>query len=186
MNEQYEIVFDRVLKSLGGNKKTDKDGEFWIFEIGSTVLEIEPFVRSTGLQLSIGLDVSFSNPDLSRIVDAICGTKGQGRHPFRWSQFQQVVGTTEVVEGEVQLLMEKVLSVAKGVHLEELVDELANSQPEPRSMSQLMHLAALSLSGKTSILQDYLNGMRQGRRFGFVPMITPEFVERAKMTQPKK
>lgn len=169
----------KVFDELGGKKIEDSDGGYWLFNVGSMFLEVEPFIRRTKEGLSVGIDVSMSNAELSRIVNRICGKSGQARQQFDWRQYQQISQTEEHFEVILRKEIFEALKQAEAVDLFDLTARLAAEQPGNRSLSQLMHLAALSYRSDLTTLKQYRDGMQSGKRFGFVPMITDIFLERA-------
>jgi len=168
-----------VFEGLGGKRVEDSDGAYWLFLSGALHLEVEPFLRQTSDGFSIGIDVSISNRELSQIVNRICGKRGQERQQVDWRQWQQNVRSKNDIEAACCEMLQKALLETQAVGLADLVTRLSGEPPSERSLSQLMHLAALAHLGNVGSLKEYREGMETGRRFGFVPMITVAFLDRA-------
>jgi hypothetical protein len=68
----------------------------------------------------------------------------------------------------------------RGLSLGNILKTLTAPGPTPvRSMEQIMHLAALAYAENFHQLIEYIEGMNQGKRYGFAAMITREMVQRA-------
>lgn len=169
----------KVFDELGGRKVEHSDGVFWLFSSGSVLLEVEPFERRTQGGLNVGIDVSMSNSELSRIVNRICGKSGQARQQFEWRQWQRRAPTEEAFEITLREVMSEALTQTQTVDISDLAARFATELPSNRSLDQLMHLACLAYRGDLVALESYRDGMQLGKRFGFVPMIKVNFLDRA-------
>lgn len=179
LKETEQHIASKVFGDLGGKKIEDADGAYWLFSSGCVLLEVEPFLREKSNEFSVGIDVSISNSELSKIANRICGKRGQQRQRFDWRQWQQYARSEMELENAFRDVLQRAMAEMQTINLNDIADEIAGKPPMDRSLSQLMHLAALAYLGNVRALNEYLEGMNSGNRFGFVPVITTIFLERA-------
>jgi len=179
MAENERMLVAGVFESLGGKRIKDSDGVYWLFLSGYLELEVEPFLRKTSDGFTIGIDVSISSRELSQIINRICGKRGEERQQVDWRQWQQTLRDSNDFETAWRELIKKALSETQTVDVGDLAAQLSDEPPCGRSLSQLSHLGALAYLGKVSSLSEYREGLEAGRRYGFVPMITVAFLDRA-------
>jgi hypothetical protein len=171
---------DSWMNSLGGKKIASDEGEEWLFIEGEFQVEMEPGFRNSKGTVTVGVDVSISHSELSGIATLITGKKLGTRQQLEWHQSSEDIPEDDDVSGTLRRVVTRELLRVRSLNLRSIIDSFAAPGPPPvRSLDQIVHLAALAYKADIYRLTEYLEGMKRGKRFGLVPMITPEMVDRA-------
>jgi hypothetical protein len=120
-------------------------------------------------------DIAFS-----KIEKQIFQSKIQAEPPIAYTEIVKAV--PELPAAFFSLFAEVAEEVAKwgrSLDLQSCVHELAIKGVPDVGGGQLRHLTALAYLGDFNTLVDYQEMFREGKRMNFVPMITPEMIDRA-------
>ena len=178
MIEHEEL--DGLMRSLGGKKIASDGGDEWLFTEGDFGVEIEPGFRCCKGTITVAVDASVSHARISEIASLITGKKLGTRQQVEWHQCSEDIPDDGDRDGALRRVVARELLRVKQLSLESIVESYAAPGPPPtRSLGQIVHLAALAYKADVHRLTEYLQGMKRGKRFGLVPMITQEMVERA-------
>lgn len=174
-------TLNRIMTNLGGRIISEPDETFWLFQAGEVCGEVGPFFRKHKSGITVGIDVSVNHPELSRLANIIVAKKQGTRQQFNWHQSRDEINNQEEVIAALTHLVNREIEHLKSIHLQAIIDTFVRRYPSPesKSMEQILHLSALAYEGSVAQLTEYLEAMKLGKRFNFVPMITDRMIERA-------
>jgi hypothetical protein len=167
------------LESLGGRYVQDPEADYWLFEVGEFLVELEPFESPFSGGVTIGVESSVSHTEVSTICNRILGAQPEERQTMLWWQNRHDLKEGERPCPTLTRLIEDALGRVSRVDLALQVRELAATCPDGPSMRQVLHLAALAYQGDFPRLLDYVKTFERGKRLNFVPMISSDMLSRA-------
>ena len=115
----------------------------------------------------------------SAIAGQILGEPSRGPHSFKYDQRRTEVESLEAADFYYRRLVEEEVEELRKLDMEKVIKDFAANCPDTPSMRQVMHLASLAWRADFNTLLDYQDIFKRGYRMNFVPMITPEMIERA-------
>lgn len=165
-----------VLKQLGWTTVPEMTGDAVVFrKSGDNELQAILQLRQLPNEKIMTLIISSGLSVYSEIVEKIAGR--EPRHMWLY-QRNILKRKTEFCDTDIEEASNEAL--AWWVEQDNLSAIKALAAPPPDTgQPQLKHLAALAYLGDFNTLIDYQQIFRKGKRLNFVPMITPEMIDRA-------
>jgi hypothetical protein len=173
------IDYEAILGPLGGCLRRDRTDKWWELDCGDFVLSIELGRRSAASGVSLGIGCGVSHKGLSAIARQILGEPARGPHSFKYDQRRTEVESLDGADVHYRRLIEEEVEEVRNIDMEKVIKDFAANCPDRPSMPQVMHLASLAWLADFTTLLDYQDIFKRGYRMNFVPMITPEMIQRA-------
>lgn len=90
-----------------------------------------------------------------------------------------VSDSEDFVYSQAEEIVNELVDWGRNVDVDQTIRAIASSPIPNVGGAQLKHLAALAYVGDFNTLMDYQQVFKKGKRMNFVPMITPEMIDRA-------
>lgn len=176
---EFSLAVD-LMQAEGGRLQRLDGEEVVVFDLPPFRVNVFQTYRDLGRgEARAALELVADLPELSAVANALIGNPADAWntiHTDRWSRrLAEIEVTRDLVRAQITGLLDRVRALDPGAVLARCRAEC----PDFEGGLQLCHLAALALAGDGARLRDYHGRMLAGDRLNFVPMITPDLVQRA-------
>jgi hypothetical protein len=176
---EQTINYEAILGPLGGRLRRDRKDKWWELDCGDFVLSIELGQRFAASGFRLEMDCAVSHKRLSAIAGQILGEPARGPHSFKYDQRRMEVESLDGADVHYRKLIQEEVEEVGKLDMEKVIKDFAANCPDTPSMRQVMHLASLAWLADFTTLTEYKEIFQRGYRMNFVPIITPEMIQRA-------